>query len=225
MSQGTDPTRDRSQAGALARWRWPLVALALALAAMAGRAVFEQTEALARARVAEADGDAEAAIVEYRWVLRWATPVGPHDGEAAEALLRIATDAEAQRPDRAAFALDALRSGLIASRWLWQPRAALLADINARLPPWLVRVAERRGDGRDKQELLAQLQADYARPVGVPGWLSLLVGLGFCAFLCGLFGAWARGVDADGRWHAAAWPWVLAALGGFAVWTSALWFG
>ena len=209
----------------MARWRWPLAALALLLATMAGRAVFEQTKARARARAAEANSDADGAIVEYRWVLRWATPIGPHDGEAAQALLRIASDAEAQRPDRAAFALDALRSGLIASRWLWQPHADLLADANARLPALQLRVAERRGDGRDKQALLAQLKADYARPVGVPGWLSVLVGLGFCAFLGGLFGAWARGVDAEGRWQAAAWPWVMAALGGFAVWTSALWLG
>ena len=205
------------------RWRWPLLALFLVIAAMIGRATWEQVSAFDRAVAAEAAGLPDRAIAEYRWTLRWTTPLGPRDGDAADALLRIANESEAQRPERAAFALDALRSGLIASRSLWQPHADLVAQANQRLPALLLRVAERRGDTRDKAQLLTRLQADFARPVGVPGWLALLVALGFLAWLGGLAMAWARGFDGDGALQRAALPWLATALAGFAVWAGALW--
>jgi len=219
----SDTPAQRPQAAGWRRWRFPLLALALVLAAMIGRATWEQLGAYERAVAAEAAGLPERAIAEYRWTLRWTTPWGPRDGDAAAALLRIANEAEAQRPERAAFALDALRSGLIASRSLWQPRADLLAEANTRLPGLLLRVAERRGDGRDKVQLQARLQADFARPVGVPGWLALLVALGFVAWLGGLGMAWARGFDGDGAMQRAALPWLGTAVAGFALWAGALW--
>jgi hypothetical protein len=207
--------------------RWLALALAglVVLVAMGSRATFEQISAMDRAVAAEADRRLDDAIAEYRWVLRWTTPWGPVDNAAAAALIRIADADEQARPERAAFALDALRSGAIASRWLLQPHQVGLDAANARLPALLVRVAERRGDPRDKTALLNRFRADFARPVGVPGWLSLLVALGFIAWLTGLVLAWRDGVDDDGRWQRAGLRWLATAAIGFVVWAGALWLG
>lgn len=207
----------------LGRWRWLASAVAIVLAAMAARATWEQHDAWARAVEAEHAGRHDDAIAAYRWVLRWHTPWGPHQGDAAEALWQLADAAEAQHPERAVFALDALRSGLIASRWLWQPQAARLQAANERIPGLLVRVAERRGDPRPKDELLRRFAADYARPVGVPGWVSLLVGGGFLLWLGGMALAWSHGLDASGRLARAGWRWVGASAAGWTMWLAGLW--
>ncbi|MCO4762936.1 MAG: hypothetical protein KC502_15580 [Myxococcales bacterium] len=207
------------------RW-WPVAAaVALVLLSMGVRSTNEQVSAFDKGVASEKSGDIEDAIVSYRWALRWYTPWGPNHADAAVALRKIADEATQARPARAVRALDALRSGLLASRSLFQPRAADLTYANQTIPALLVRVAERKGDKRPKAKLLARFTADYARPVGVPGWLSLLVSLGFLLWMGGLVMTWHRGVGEDGRWQRAGWPWAGAAVGGFVVWTLAMWLG
>lgn len=208
------------------RTRWPIaVAAALIFFALAGRSTWEQIAAFDRGAVAEADNRIDDAIVEYRWAMRWTTPWGPRDAAAAAALLRIADEAEASRPERAAFALDAARSGAIASRWLLQPHADALAQANARLPGLWLRVAERRGDTRDKAALERRFRADVARPVGVPGWLALLVAAGFGLWLFGLWRALQDGIDDEGGLRRQGWRWLAASAAGMLTWGLALWLG
>ncbi|MEY3012719.1 MAG: hypothetical protein RIT45_1454 [Pseudomonadota bacterium] len=213
------------QRGPRQQGRWIAGAIALVLLALAGRATFEQLSAFDRAVAAEADGRPDDAIVEYRWTLRWTTPWGPRDSDAAAALIRIADAAEAARPERAAFALDALRSGAIASRWLVQPHSEAISLANARLPGLWLRVAERRGDTRDKDALRRRFEADVARPVGVPGWLALLVALGFCVWLYGLWRGVRESIDEDGQLQRGGWRWFATSAAGMATWALALWLG
>jgi len=209
----------------LHRWRYPLLAAGLVLASLAVRSTWEQRQAWTRAVHYEQSGDLWRAVDEYRWVLRWYTPWGPDHDDAAAALLDLASRVEATDPELAVQALDNLRSGLITGRSLWQPRADLVEQCNKRLPPLLVRVADRRGDGRDKAALLAQFQKDYARPVGVTPLTSLAVGLGFLLWIAGLVMIVQRGLDDDARWQPAGWRWVGATACGFALWALGMAFG
>lgn len=210
---------------ALRSLKWPLLACLIVLAALGARATVEQRAAYARAVALEKAGKLPDAIDEYRWALRWYTPWGPVHGDAAEALLDIGQRQAAADPELAVQAYDSLRSGLIASRSLYQPRAELVTLCNRTLPQLLVRVADRRGDKRDPKELLKRFTADYARPVGVAPWTSLAVALGFVMWLGGLVLVVARGVDDDGRFLPAGWRWLGGSLAGFAVWVLALWLG
>jgi hypothetical protein len=201
------------------RWLWPLLAALLVLTSLAVRSTVEQQAAWARAVDYEKSGDLWRAVDEYRWVLRWYTPWGPSHNDAVAALQDLAKRAEADDPELAMQAWDNLRSGLIAGRSLWQPRADVVAQCNQVLPPLLVRVADRRGDGRDKAKLLAQFQRDYDRPVGVAPLTSLAVGVGFALWLVGLVQVARRGLTEDARWQPAGWPWAGAAVAGFVLWS------
>ena len=209
----------------LSRMRWPLLAVALVLGALSARATIEQRAAWDRAVTLEREGRLADAIDEYRWCLRWYTPWGPAHDDAADALLDLGTRLSADDPERAVQALDNLRSGLIAGRHLWQPRAELVDHVNRTIPQLLVRVADRRGDKRDPKVLLGRFTADYARPVGVGALTSLGVALGFLVWLGGLVQVVRRGVDDQGRFTRAAWPWFGASVGGFGVWVLAMWVG
>lgn len=209
---------------AVRRWALPSLAVLAVLVSLAVRATHEQRQAWARAVALEAQGEVERAIEEYRWTLRWYTPWGPAVDDAAAALVDLAQRHSAHDPETAVQAWDALRSGLIAARSLYQPRAELVAQASRALPPLLVRVADRRGDRRDPAKLLARFEADYARPIGVAPALSLLVTLGFALWIGGLAWAARRGVDDAGRWQPAGWRGVALSLAGFATWAGALWW-
>ena len=205
--------------------KWPIVAALIILAALGTRATVEQRAAYARAVALEQAGKLPDAVDEYRWALRWYTPWGPVHDDAAQALQDIGQRQAAADPELAVQAYDSLRSGLIASRSLWQPRADLVALCNRTLPGLLVRVADRRGDKRDAKVLLARFTADYARPVGVSPWTSLAVALGFVLWLGGLVMVVARGVDDDGRWLPEGWRWLAGSFAGFGTWVLAMWLG
>ncbi len=207
------------------RLRLPLLAALIVLASLAARATWEQMQAYERAAGLEKVGKIDESIDEYRWTLRWYTPWGPKWTDAADALVRIANTADQPEPMRALRALDALRSGLIAGRHLWQPRADLVAWVNGTIPPVMVRVAEKIGDKRDKKELLAQFTRDYARPVGVSPLTSAAVSLGFLAWLTGLLMMARRGLDTEARITRIGWRWLAVAVSGFVVWTLGMWLG
>ncbi len=218
----TTPEPDRQPTR---RARIPVVvwAAVLVLAVLATRATWEQWQAYGRAVALENEGRLVDAVQEYRWTLRWHTPWGPVHADAANALTEIANRSEKDDPKLAVQALDGLRSGLIASRSFYQPRADLVQMVNERIPALLVRVADRSGDRRDPAALLAQFQADYARPVGVSPWASMAVSLGFVLWLAGLVLAFRKGWDEAGRWRRDGWRWLGASAVGFVCWTLAMW--
>ncbi len=209
----------------LLNWRWPLLSVLLVLTALTARTAWEQGQAWSRAVSLEKAGKLNEAIDEYRWTLRWYLPVGGLTDEAGQALLDLANRAEKDNPEQTLRALDALRSGLIAARSLAQPRADWVQLCNQRIPPLLVRIADRRGDKRDPASLLRRFQADYARPVGVGPLTSAAVSLGFLLWLLGLVQVIRRGINAEGQWQPAGWRWLGATFGGFALWVCGLYFG
>lgn len=200
-------------------------ALAIVLTVLAARSTWEQWQAYGRAVALENAGEVADAVQEYRWTLRWYTPWGPVHGDAAEALVAIADRHEEADPKLALQALDGLRSGLLAGRSFYQPRSDMVAACNQRIPPLLVRLADRAGDHRDPAALLARFQADYARPIGVSAWVSLAVSLGFVLWIGGLLLAFRHGFDSAGRWRAAGWRWLAGSAFGFVCWTLAMWLG
>ena len=217
MSEGQSNTGLRR----VPSWAW---AALIALTVIAARSTVEQWQSYERAVAFENQGQLAAAVSEYRWTLRWYTPWGPVHDDAAQALLEIANQAEKDKPRLAMDALDALRSGLIASRSFYQPRADLVAHVNKTIPAILVRVAEREGDKRDKDTLLKRFEADYARPVGIAPWASLAVSLGLVLWLFGLVMAIRDGVGEDGHWRRRGWRWIGVSVAGFACWALAMWW-
>jgi len=203
-----------------------LLAAGLFFGTIAVRATLEQMHAFDDGIAAESAGDVDRAITEYRWALRWYTPWGPRHDDAAARLVAIADATEKDDPERAGRALDALRSGLIACRWLMQPRADLVESVNARIAPILARVAERQGRKDARADVEARVAAAYARPVGVSPLVSLGVSLGFLAWIAGLLLFVRRGVDAGGHLvKPAAWRYLALALCGFLTWFAAMWLG
>lgn len=203
--------------------------MTVVLASLAVRSTIEQRQSYARAVALETAGDLWRAVDEYRWALRWYTPWGPDHDDAAHALRDLGHRHAAADPELAVQALDNLRSGLIAGRSLWQPRADLVAMCTEQLPPLLLRVAERRGDpravGPAKAAFLAQLTAAYARPVGVGPLTSAAVAVGFVLWITGIVLAVRRGVDAAGKWLPSGWRWLGASTAGFGLWALAMWLG
>ncbi len=207
------------------RLRLPLLAALLVLGALAARATWEQVQAYHRAEALEKSAQLDLAVDEYRWTLRWYTPWGPKWTDAAQALVRIAKTAEQPEPLRAMRALDALRSGLIAGRHVWQPRADLVAYVNQTIPAVMVRVAQASGDKREPAQLLAQFTRDYARPIGVSPLTPAAVSLGFLAWLIGLLMIARRGLAAEARITRLGWRWLAVAVSGFVLWTLGMWLG
>ena len=197
------------------------VAVALVLGSMGVRATMEQSKAYAEGVSQQKAGDLERAIVSYRRAVRWYTPWGPAHGDAVAALREIAEAQRKVHPEVAIRAFDGLRSGLLASRSIYQPRADDLAYANDQLPGLLARVADRLGDKREG--LLKRFQADYQRPVGVSLWVTLGVVLGFLLWIGGLVRAWYVGVNEQGRLTGLGWRWVGGSVSGFAVWALTLW--
>lgn len=205
--------------------RFIFAAIGCVVIALSVRSTVEHVRAYERAVELERADELEAAISEYRWALRWYTPWGPWHVDAAQALWDIGERHELENPMRAVRAYDALRSGLIASRSIFQPQDDLLQRANQKLPPLLVRVAERRNDKRDKAALLKRFTADYERRVGVALWASAAVALGFLLWVGGLLLAFLRGVDEQGRLVARGWRMLLISAGGFACWATAMYLG
>ena len=222
-----DPPQVAAPAPAKGRARVPAVvwAVAVVLAVLAARSTWEQWQAYGQAVGLENKGQLTDAVQEYRWTLRWYTPWGPVHGDAAEAMLAIADRSEKEDPKLALQALDGLRSGLLAGRSFYQPMADTVALCNQRIPPLLVRLADRAGDRRDPAVLLKRFQADYDRPVGVPAWVSLAVSLGFVIWMGCLLLAFRYGFDELGRWRQGGWRWLGGSAIGFACWTLAMWLG
>lgn len=223
----SDPGTDATSAPPERKARIPAAAWAVAivLTVLAARSTWEQWQAYDRAVALENSGDLASAVQEYRWTLRWYTPWGPVHGDAAEALVAIADRSEESDPKLALQALDGLRSGLLAGRSFYQPMADTVAVCNQRIPPLLVRLADRDGDRRDPALLLKRFQADYDRPIGVPAWVSLAVSLGFIIWIGCLLLAFRYGFDSEGRWLARGWRWLGGSAVGFACWTLAMWLG
>ena len=206
---------------ALARTLLRTVAvLALIFAAITVRVVTSAKAELEIATRHDKEGDVEAAVVHYRRAARWYAPLSPFHVQALSALDRIARQAE-QKGDveLALSAYRGVRSAILSTRSFYVPergrlRAAdkRIAALMAGLPPPQMDA----GKSREQIELehLALLEHD---PDPKLGWTLVLL-LGFGAWVGGAFAFTLRAIDAEDRFIGAqALRWGAVIVVGFAL--------
>lgn len=172
-----------------------------------GRKAYYQAEELARAgRVDEAIGFYDRALHMY-----W--PGSPHTAAAARALTQIASEREAGGDrEGAVHAWRVLRSGLYASRGLYQPYPQTIEQSELHIASL---VALQAGDDTQREKHLALLQKndDPSR-----GW-SLLALLGFALWVGAAVGFIWRAVAPEGKIKARpAFAWGALFAAGYGLW-------
>ncbi len=205
----------------------PVVAavVLVALAAAAARVTATGRASLVASDDALRRGDVTGAVVEARRAARSYLPGAAHVGRAYDRLRSVAADAEAHGDrDTALFAWRAARSAAIATRWGFDPAASERASADAALarlsssaaPP----TALRDRSPADLERLYASLLADETASSG-PRAGYAAAGLLLC--VAGVFAFVRRGFDASGALRARlAWPALLVAAAGLALWLGAL---
>ena len=153
-----------------------LSVLALLCAVASARALLEARAELAAGRSALARSELSEAVRHLRRAAHWYLPGSPYCAAAYDELESLATRAEAQgRNDHALAAWRAVRSSILATRWLRTPQEHRLeranqhlASLMADLPP----PPEDRGKDRARlrEEHLALLHAHRSAD---PAWVLL----------------------------------------------------
>jgi hypothetical protein len=165
------------------------------------RALVESSRALSSAQSAAAQGDTSDAIRKLRRAAHWYVPGSPFCADAYQQLERLATEAEAQgRAEQALAAWRAIRASALATRWLIIPERARLDRANRHIAALMAELPappeDRAKDrARLREEHLALLSEDRAPD---PAWLVVLA-IGLCAWLVGLFRAMRDGWDEEDR--------------------------
>lgn len=202
-------------------------ALGLVLAAAWGRVFFDARAELAQARAAEAASDLEGALVHYQYAARGYTPLAGAPREALEALLRLASEAEARGDRKTALAAARrARGAILATRHVATPFGDRLDEVNARLAR--LTAEEQRALGLEAGRDPAALEAWHAEllaldPTPGAGW-ALATSLGFLGWIAGAFGFIFRGLDTQLRLvRPAAARWSLVFASCFGIWVLGLW--
>ena len=176
---------------------WLLVVFVVFLAIWV-KVRLEAGAALRRAVVLESEDRIELAIAVYRQTVRWYTPGSGPVAEAVDRLWSIGERMEADGDvDRALMAYRALRSGLYATRSLYQPYAERLGPASDRIAALMAaqEAAADRSVSRSEREAhhRALLDVDHAPNA----WWSLLAVLAFAAWAWSLFFLATRAFDEE----------------------------
>lgn len=197
-----------------------LAVLGLLLAAVALRVVTGARAELAIAERHEQDGDVDAAIVHYRRAARWYAPLSPYHVQALSALGRIGQGAEQEgEVERALAAYRAVRGSILATRSFYVPEPERLHAADRRIAALMAGLPPPQMDaGKSREQLerehLALLQHD---PDPKLGWTLVLL-LGFSAWVAGAFAFAARAIDDEDRFiRAEALRWGAVITAGFAL--------
>ncbi len=167
---------------------------------VAGRVVLEGRAALGAGLAELARGD-EAALTHLRRATRWHLPGSPYPARAMDALASLADRAEARGDLRLARrSLEAIRSGILATRSLYTPEAARLAPTNRRIASLLAREGGPAADpSKSEAERMAYPLALLSRdPLPSVAW-SVVALAGFATFVLGAVALALRGIGADDR--------------------------
>lgn len=184
--------------------RRALIALVIVLAvigALATRVFVDGRAALAEGDAAVTASDLPTAIARWRRAARWYAPLAPHVEGAYQRLGALATEAEARGDEVTALeAWRAIRSSILATRWVVISRPALLERANGRIAALMARAEGAAADpGKTEPERAAWHLALLARDEApsVPWTLLALAGLALWIG-GGVHLAW-RGFTADDR--------------------------
>lgn len=178
------------------------ILIAAVLAVLAVRVVAGAHDELRLAERLRARGDIDSAIVHYRRAVRFYAPGNPYVSTALDALVKTARDAEAAGDaTRALAAWRAVHAGILASRSFYVPHAAVLAEADAHLATLTARdpppVDVAHGEAGRRRAYLAALERARDGDPSVFWTLVLLVG--FAAWVGGAVGLLLRGFDDDAR--------------------------
>lgn len=179
---------------------------ALLIAALLLAAIMVRVVAAARAELEVAEkhaheGDVDAAIVHYRRAARWYAPLSPYHVQALAGLGRIGAEAEQKGElERALTAYRAVRSAILSTRSFYVPEEARLSAANKRIAALMAGLPPPQMDaGKSREQLerehLALLEHD---PDPKLGWTLLLL-LGFAAWVSGAFAFSVRAIDGEDR--------------------------
>jgi tetratricopeptide (TPR) repeat protein len=193
---------------------------ALLFAAIAVRVIAGAKAELEVAAKHAQEGDTDAALVHYRRAARWYAPMSPYHVHALAALGKIGADAEQQGDvERALAAYRAVRSAILSTRSFYVPEEARLNAANTRIAALMAGLPPPQMDaGKSREQLerehLALLERD---PDPKITWTVLLL-LGFAAWVAGAFAFSMRAIDAEDRFvRAEAMRWGAVIVVGFAL--------
>lgn len=176
------------------------LALCVLVLVMSARAVLEARAESARADVALAAGDIDAAIVRLRNTARWYAPLNFYASNALTRLLRLAETAEARGEHRRALAAyRAIHAAIQSTRSFYTPHPALLMQADERIAALMSAEPPAAVEGQRSPE---QRKADYLallRPIQprLGGVLLAIAGLITWVGSAVAFLTW--GVDGEGR--------------------------
>lgn len=176
-----------------------LVGAFLALVTL--RVVVASRSELAEGDRLRAAGELDAAVVHYRRAARWYAPASPYVSRALDRMAAIGRRAEAEGDaDLALVTERAIRAAILSTRSFYTPHRERLDAANRRIATLVAALPAPAVDaGKSEAEIreahLALLQAPIGPALG--GTLLLLVG--FFAWVAGAFLLAARGFDEEDR--------------------------
>lgn len=177
---------------------------AVILSAFTIRVVSSAAAELRRGDAFLEKGEREAAVVHYRRAARWYAPGSPYHVKALGKLARIGTEAEKKGDlELALSAYRAIRTAILSTRSTYIPERARLraaneriADLMAAQPPPPMDAGKSRAQLRKEHLALLTEQHDPSL------FWTLVLLLGFVAWVSGAFALTTRAIDADDRWVA-----------------------
>jgi hypothetical protein len=165
------------------------------------RVVSSASSELSTADAAMSRGDVDAAIVHYRRAGRWYAPGSPYHVEALDRLAQIGVRAERGKDtDQALAAYRAVRSAIMSTRSFYVPERARLDAADRRIAALMASLPAPPMDaGKSREQIEAEHLALLQEVPGPSvGWSMVLL-LGFAAWLGGAFAFTLRAIDAEDR--------------------------
>lgn len=171
------------------------------VAVLVVRVVVASHDELERAAELQREGEVDAAIVHLRRAARWYAPGNPYVTDALDALASVGREAERQGDrERALFAWRSVRAAILSTRSFYVPHAERLDRADTRIAELMASLDPPPIDaGKSRAELKAE-HLTLLRSVDRPhvGWTLLLL-LGFAAWVGGAFTFAARAIDEEDR--------------------------
>jgi hypothetical protein len=165
------------------------------------RVVVSAASELSTADEAQARGDLDAAIVHYRRAARWYAPASPYHVEALGRLGKIGARAEqAKDTDQALAAYRAIRSAIMSTRSFYVPERARLEAADRRIAALMATLPPPPMDaGKSQKQIEAEHLALLQQEPGPSVAWSIVLLLGFAAWVGGAFAFTLRAIDAEDR--------------------------
>lgn len=163
---------------------------------LAVRVVTASKAELERGDRAQERRELDTAIVAYRRAARWYAPASPYPPAALDRLARLAQTAEDNAdPDTAIAAWRSARGAILAARSVVVP----FPERRARAEREIVRLVGSQANEAGQEVARQRATAAYARPIDPhPGFTVLLL-LGWIAWVAGAFLFAQRAIDEEDR--------------------------